>query len=170
MTAAWIGLSAAYALLALLLASLWLHARLPLWVKFTAVALVTAFYFVTWRTLPGFMGWPSSEPLPARFQLLASEIQEPEPQRGFAGVIHVWVVDLAGDRPAAAPRAYRLDYDKPLHALFADAMKRIRQGVPQLGSRTDDVRVGVPLDRSRFADGRDRLQLGDLPQARLPEK
>lgn len=173
MSAAGWGITAVYLLLALLVVSLWLHARLPVAVKLGAVVLVTASYWLTWTALPGFAGWPADEALPGRFQLLASEIQEPNAATGFAGVIHVWVVDLTGDRPAAAPRAYRLAYGKDLHTALVEAKQRMLEGMPQLGRRTDDVRIGVPLDRTRYGDPRntlDRLQIENLPDPRLPEK
>ncbi|HMV40390.1 MAG TPA: hypothetical protein PKC26_14690 [Plasticicumulans sp.] len=218
MSAAGWGITGAYVLLALLVGSLWLHARLAVWVKLAAVGLVTASYWLVWTTLPGFAGWPAEDELPARFQLLASEIREPDaangfpgtvhvwvvdlaggqragrpaedelPARfqllaseirepdaanGFPGAVHVWVVDLAGDRPAAAPRAYRLAYGKDLHASLDAAKKRIQEGLPQVGRRTDDVRLGVAIDRSRFGerhDELDRLLIENLPDPRLPEK
>ena len=173
MSAAGWGITGAYVLLALLVGSLWLHARLAVWVKLAAVGLVTASYWLVWATLPGFAGWPAEDELPARFQLLASEIREPDAANGFPGTVHVWVVDLAGDRPAAAPRAYRLAYGKDLHASLDAAKKRIQEGLPQVGRRTDDVRLGVAIDRSRFGerhDELDRLLIENLPDPRLPEK
>ena len=60
--------------------------------------------------------------------------------RDPAGGLYVWVAALEDGKPAAQPRAYRLPYAKDLHALLGEGMKKVRQGVSQMG--TAEPKVG----------------------------
>lgn len=171
MSEAIIGLTITYVALAVLLLSLNFFTRWPLWLKLLCVIAVTGFYFVTYRSLNGVLGWPTTATLPDRFLLLASSVTEPDKTRGTAGVVHIWATSLEAGRPAAEPRAYTLPYTKELHSQLEDANKNMRNGILQLGRRTtaddDDER---PRDATRFARERERIEIYDLPDPQLPEK
>ena len=65
--------------------------------------------------------------------LLAAVIEEPGAKSN--GALYVWVNELKDGKPAAQPRAYRLPYyQKDLHALLDEGMKKVRQGISQMGS------------------------------------
>lgn len=72
-------------------------------------------------------------------------------------------------RPESAPRAYRLPYAKDVHALLDDSLRKIREGVSQLG--TAEPKRG-PKGASWLRPGSDEqvLKLRDMPKPQLPEK
>ncbi len=149
----------------LLLALLW--SRWPAWLKGLMIVGVTVFYFFGNEVAHGMWGWPSSDALPERFVLLAAVIDEPTAKR--PGAIYVWVNAMVDGKPAELPRAFRLPYAKDLHALLNEGMKKVREGVSQIGS--SEPRVG----KGGFAwlrPGSDEqvLKLRDMPVPQLPEK
>lgn len=155
------------AVLALLsaLALLWSH--WPAWLKGLLVLAVSAFYFHADEAVHGLWGWPSADALPERFVLLAAVIEEPGARN--AGALYVWVNALEDGRPAPQPRAYRLPYTKDLHALLNDGMKKVRQGISQMGSA--EPKSG-PRGFAWLRPGSDEqvVKIRDLPVPQLPEK
>jgi hypothetical protein len=155
---------AALAFLALL-ALLW--SRWPAWLKGLLVVGVTAFYFFVNEVVHGMWGWPSADALPARFVLLAAVIDEPNAKR--PGALYVWVNALEDGKPAAQPRAFHLPYSKDLHALLNEGMKKIREGVSQVG--TSEPKVGRQgLAWLRPGNDEQSVKLRDMPVPQLPEK
>ena len=69
------------------------------------------FYISHYLLFKQLEGWPSDAPLPDRFQLLAYQIAEPDPQHDRRGEILMWITS----DPASQPRAHRLAYSKALH-------------------------------------------------------
>ncbi|CAN5904019.1 hypothetical protein BH11PSE8_BH11PSE8_21750 [soil metagenome] len=156
--------AAALAFLALL-ALLW--SRWPVWLKGLLVVGVTVFYFFADDVVHGMWGWPSGDALPERFVLLAAVIDEPGPKR--PGALYVWVNALEDGKPAAQPRAFRLPYAKDVHALLNEGMKKVREGVSQLG--TAEPRPGkAGLAWLRPGQDEQAIKLRDLPVPQLPEK
>lgn len=162
----------AYVALAALLVTSLIKTRLPLLVKaaltLAAIGLYVASY-VGWRAV---QGWPSPvTPLPERFVLHASVIDEPDPAAGTDGMIYVWLSDLVDGQPAEQPRAYRLTYDKPLHTELEEALRNMRNGNIQLGrvTRITDS-PDRPTDLKRLGEQRDLIEFYDLPDPALPEK
>ena len=147
------------------LALLW--SRWAVWLKALLVLGVTGFYFYADEAVHGMWGWPSSDVLPARFSLLAAVIDEPTAKS--AGGLYVWVTAIETGKPAAQPRAYRLPYTKDLHSLLSEGMKKVRQGVAQVG--TAEPKRG-PKGFSWLRPGSDAqdLTLRDMPVPQLPEK
>lgn len=153
--------------LALLCALALIWSRWPAWLKGLLVVATTAFYFHADDAVHAMWGWPSADALPERFVLLAAVIDEPSAKA--AGGLYVWVNALEGGRPAPLPRAYRLPYSKDLHALLDEGMKKVRQGVSQMG--TSQPRSG-PRGFSWLRPGGDEqvVKIRDLPSPQLPEK
>jgi hypothetical protein len=147
------------------LALVW--SRWPAWLKGLLVVGVTVFYFFADDTAHGLAGWPNADPLPEKFVLLAAVIEEPDAKA--PGALYVWVNALENGRPAARPRAYRLPYAKDLHALLDEGMKKVRQGVSQMGSAEPK---GGPRGFSWLRPGGDEqvVKIRDLPVPQLPEK
>lgn len=147
------------------LALLW--SRWPAWLKALLVVGVTGFYFFADGQVHGLAGWPSRDALPERFVLLAAVIEEPSAKT--KGALYVWVNELKDGKPSAQPRAYQLPYAKDLHALLNEGMKKVRQGISQMG--TAEPKAG-PKGFSWLRPGSDEqnVKIRDLPVPQLPEK
>lgn len=155
---------AALAFLALL-AILW--SRWPAWAKGLLVVGVSVFYFFADDVVHGMWGWPSSDPLPERFVLLAAVIDEPNAKH--SGALYVWVNAIEMGKPAALPRAFRLPYAKDVHALLNESMKKVREGVSQMG--TAEPKPGKRgLAWLRPGSDEQVVKIRDLPVPQLPEK
>jgi hypothetical protein len=148
-----------------LIALLW--SRWPAWLKGLLVVGVTAFYFFANNVVHQMWGWPSADALPERFVLLAAVIEEPNAKR--PGAVYVWVNALEDGKPAEQPRAFHLPYRKDLHALLNEGMKKIREGVSQVGSsETKAARNGLAWLRP--GNDEQAVKLRDMPVPQLPEK
>lgn len=166
-----LGLLAAYLVLAVLLLNLNLYTRWPVWVKTLLVLAVTGFYFVTYRSLEDLRGWPTQSALPERFLVIASSVREPDKSSGDAGLVHIWVTDLADNRPHDLPRAYEMPYTRTLHYQLLEARKRMQEGVPQIGRTVPVLTVqGRPRDTSRMGEEQSPILIENLPDPSLPEK
>ncbi len=147
------------------LALLW--SRWPVWLKALLVVGVTVFYFFADEVVHGMWGWPSTDALPERFVLLAAVIEEPTTKR--PGALYVWVNAMQDGKPAAQPRAFALPYSKDVHALLNEGMKKVREGVSQLG--TAEPKPGkAGLAWLRPGNDEQKVKLRDLPVPQLPEK
>jgi hypothetical protein len=124
------------------------------------LALLPVFYLLHYLGLQQLLGWPSDAAPPQRFELLAEQVVEPEPQRNAPGAVYLWLREPGDDRP----RAYRLPYTKPLHQEVAAAGQRRADGRPQLGERR------TPTAQSQSGDGGRTLSFRDQPPASLPHK
>ncbi|HEU4458313.1 MAG TPA: hypothetical protein VFR90_04255 [Methylibium sp.] len=144
-----------------------LASRWPAWMKALLVAGVSVFYFYADDAVHGLWGWPSENALPERFTLLAAVIDEPGAKS--AGALYVWVNAIEEGKPAAQPRAYRLPYSKDLHSLLDEGMKKVRQGVSQIG--TAEPKAGRQgLAWLRPGSQEQEIKIRDLPTPQLPEK
>lgn len=141
--------------------------RWPVWAKAGLVALVTGLYFWSDTALEDVWGWPSRHALPEKFVLLAAVIEEPS--KGKEGALYVWVNAIENGKPAPQPRAYKLPYAKDLHALLAEGMKKVRQGVTQMGS-AEPKRGPTGLSWLRPGSDEQNVKIRDLPAPQLPEK
>ena len=152
-------------LLLVVLALLWSH--WPAWAKLALVVAASGLYFVADERVHQMWGWPSADALPERFVLLAAVIDEPGARS--KGALFVWVNALEDGRPAREPRAYRLPYAKDLHALLDEGMKKVRQGVSQMG--TAEPKTGNRgLSWLRPGNDEQKVKIRDLPTPQLPEK
>ncbi|MCB1773384.1 MAG: hypothetical protein KDI88_07185 [Gammaproteobacteria bacterium] len=162
----------AYVALTALLITLLLSTRISLLIKVVMALAAFGLYSMSYIGWQSVQGWPTaSRPVPARFLLHASVIEEPDPATGDEGVVYVWLSDLVDGRPADQPRAYALPYDKALHADLEEALRNMRNGNVQLG-RVSKVtnRPDRPTDLKRLGENRDRITFYDLPDPALPEK
>jgi hypothetical protein len=157
----------AFVALAFICALALVASRWPTWAKGLLVAGVTALYFGGSQALDNVWGWPSKQTLPERFVLLAAVFEEPS--KNSPGALHVWVNAMANGKPERQPRAYTLPYSKDLHSLLDDGMKKVRQGVTQMGS--SEPKPG-PRGFSWLRPGSDEqlIKIRDLPVPQLPEK
>lgn len=160
------GLLWAYVALAALAGLALVASAWPRWAKALLVAGVTALYFVANQALLDVWGWPSRQAMPERFVLLATVIEEPTAKQ--PGALYVWVNALQDGKPVAEPRAFKLPYSKDMHSHLSEAMKKVRQGVSQMGTTSNKTGSGV----SWLRPGGEVLdvKIRDMPVPQLPEK
>lgn len=158
----WLYVALAFIAALALVASPW-----PRWAKALLVASVTGLYFVAASVLAGVWGWPARQGLPERFVLLAAVIEEPT--KTSPGALYVWVNALEAGKAVREPRAYQLPYSKELHSLLSEGMKKVRQGISQMGSA--EPKSG-PRGLAWLRPGSDEqnVKIRDLPSPQLPEK
>ncbi len=156
-----------FSALALLCVLALLWSRWPAWLKGILVVGVTVFYFYADGVVHQLSGWPSPDALPERFVLLAAVIEEPSARTD--GALYVWANAIENGKPAAQPRAYRLPYSKDVHSMLNEGIKKVRQGVSQMG--TSEPKVGKG-GTSWLRPGNDEqvVKIRDLPVPQLPEK
>lgn len=159
-----------YVLLAFLLVVLCLATRWHWSVKAGMVVLVSGFYVFAHHTLVGISGWPAEDQLPKRFVFLSAVFDEPSPARQHAGAIYIWVNPIEDGEPLAMPRQFKLPYEKDLHRILNDGMKKARDGNTQLGSTQPKRGQGGFAWLRPPGDEPMQLKLSDLPRAQLPEK
>ena len=164
----WLGI--AYALLAFLLLCLCLATRWHWLVKAIMVVVVSGFFLLHNQVLRGIAGWPADDALPPRFVLLSAVFDEPSPARHHPGAIYIWVNELKDHQALDLPRVHRLPYEKDLHRILGDGIKKARDGNTQSGT-TEPRRGqgGLPWLRPGN-DDKVQIKLSDLPRAQLPEK
>lgn len=146
MTTAILGLAAGFVFVVVLLLALNLRTDFHWGIKAVAIIVATLFYLITLKTLPGFYGWPTSEPLPQQFRLVSMEVREPRNEVD-KGVIYMWIVSLEDGE--AKPRAYELPYTRELHSRLTAARKRMEFGQTLAGELEADAdglgkRGGLP--------------------------
>jgi hypothetical protein len=138
MTPTLIAISAAYAVLGVLLLSVGLTSPLRWWIKAAAIVVTSVFFVEAFFATKGLLGWPGSGRLPARFQLLWTRVVEPDPKIHDAGSIFLWVEEVDENNvPTGTPRSYRLPYSKPLADKSLKARDEIMSGNPQEGTAED---------------------------------
>ena len=183
------GLVAAYVIVALLLLALNLNSRWSWVIKALAIVLVSGLYLVTYYSFPPLLGWPTSQQLPKRFNLIAVYVQEPDKTSGRAGEILLWAADMAAGPRGAEPRAYRVPFTPELHQKVEEAGNKIRKGLPQLGELKEEnvpehatpatanqgaqIQAGAPGKPADTAHGGQDsvvIEFYDLPDPLFPEK
>jgi hypothetical protein len=185
-----IGLVAAYIVLAVLLLSLNLTSLWRWWIKGAAIIVTTVFFGVTFQTLNGLMGWPTTQKLPARFSFVWSLVVEPDKKTSNPGCIYVWAEELDDNNvPSNTPRSYQLPYSDALARKVAGAQEKRERGVEVMGRVEDarsrqealgkDIKIGqiqrdgeenAAADTVPFMDDDARLSFEELPPVILPDK
>lgn len=163
-------LTIAYLVIAFLLLILCLATHWSRLLKLGMIVVVTCAYFIAESAFDSMLGWPAAGGLPEKFVLLATVIEEPDRERSTKGAIFIWVNGVENGKPVAEPRAYRVAYGKPLHAMLNEAMKKSRQGISQIGS-TEAPAAGKNGSWLRSAaDPNVKIKITDAPAPQLPEK
>jgi hypothetical protein len=153
-------------LLLVLLALLW--SRWPRWLKTGLVLAVSALYFFGYEVVGAVLGLPNPGPLPERFVMVSSLVQEPT--QSTPGTIFLWVRPMEEGKAAGEPRAYRVPYQRPLHEQINEGVKKGREGIAQMG--TAQAKEGRGRGGGWLKPGQDEqeVKIRDLPQPQLPEK
>jgi hypothetical protein len=131
MTGAVVGLVASYVVLATLLLSLNLRSAWRWPIKAAAIGVTAGFFLVVFAALQALLGWPTEDQPPARFQLHAALIQEPDRKGPGPGAIYLWLSPRDPDGGIAGPpRAYALPYSRALHEATVRAQAGLSAGRP----------------------------------------
>ena len=193
MTTAVLGISIAYAGMGLLLLAMGMTSRFAWWVKAAVIVVTSLFFIQAFYATKGLLGWPGSERLPARFQLLWARVVEPDAKIGDAGAVYLWIEELDENNvPAGVPRSYRLPYSRPLAERSSNARDEIIKGNPQQGSAEDLVEslsqqdakidakragerpqaggVVVDAEQAKLLQQAQRVEFGAMPVPTLPPK
>jgi hypothetical protein len=160
MTPTLLAISAAYVVMSVLL--LWAGISSPLrwWVKAVAIVVSSAFFVEVFFATESLRGWPGTDRLPARFQLLWTRVVEPDPKIRDAGSIFLWVEEVDENNvPLGTPRSYRLGYSKPLEEKVLKARDEIMSGNPQEGTAQDiDENQTAPADIANLPENPNQSQ------------
>lgn len=147
MTFTILSLTAAYALVASLLAYLLLLSRLHWVFKALATLSTVALIPLTFFGVGELRGLPSDGPIPLSFRMLWAQVIEPNPLRGEKGNVFLWLQTLDKDNfPVGQPRAYQLPYSDDLKIKVGEAMGKITEGEDIQGKV--DARKALPEDTS----------------------
>jgi hypothetical protein len=143
MTGAVAGLVASYVVLATLLLSLNLKSAWRWPVKAAAIGITAGFFVLAFVALQAMLGWPTEGLPPARFQLHAALIEEPD-RKGGPGAIYLWLSPRNADGEIAGPpRAYALPYSRALHEAAVRAQAGLQAGRPIDGTHRPGDRNGL---------------------------
>jgi hypothetical protein len=124
-----LSLTAAYALVAALLAYVLLLARLHWFFKVLATLATAVLIPLTFNGIGELRGLPSDGPIPTSFRMLWAQVSEPNPLQHEKGNVFLWLQTLdAGNFPVGQPRAYQLPYSDDLKIKVGEAMGKIAQG------------------------------------------
>lgn len=127
-------LTIGYAALGALLLIVLVRLSIPRAAKLGAIAVMAVLNIGVFFWTQGLLGWSSATAVPERFQLLWSRVVEPNPSRGLAGAIHLWIEALDENNiPSGEPRAFVLPYSSGLALKAVDAQVEIKKGNPQGG-------------------------------------
>jgi hypothetical protein len=193
MTSAVLGISMAYVAVGVLLLGMGLTSRFSWWVKAAAIVVTSLFFIEAFFAIKGLQGWPATDTLPVRFQLLWARAVEPDAKTADAGAIYLWIEELDENNvPGGMPRSYRLPYSRPLAERSLKARDEIMKGNPQqgsaeslagtvaqqntkidaktLGSQRDVGGVMVDADQVRLLQQAQRVEFGAMPVPTLPLK
>lgn len=129
MTFTILSLTAAYALVAALLAYLLLLSRLHWLFKGMATVATVALIPLTFNSVGELRGLPSDGPIPISFRMLWAQVVEPNALQQEKGHVFLWLQTLDAENfPVGQPRAYQLPYSDDLKIKVGDAMDMIAQG------------------------------------------
>lgn len=129
MTELILGLTLAYVAVAALLLNLNLATSWPVWVKGTAIVLVTALYASVWYGYQGLLGWATPTSLPEEFRVHWITLDDRDKETGEPGAIYYWVRELddAG-LPIGEPRAHKIPWDVESAEAAEEALARMDEG------------------------------------------
>ena len=143
MTFTILSLTAAYALVAALLAYVLLLSRLHWFFKALATVATVVLIPLTFNSIGELRGLPSDGPIPFSFRMLWAEVTEPNPLQREKGNVFLWLQTLdTNNFPLGQPRAYELPYSDDLKIKVSDAMGKIAQGEQVQG--TIDAKKALP--------------------------
>ena len=188
---------ACYAMLGVLLLSLNFASLWRWWIKAAAIVLTVVACVGSYFSIVGLLGWPSSDAMPARFNLVSTRIIEPDMLRGTPGRIYLWIEEVDEDQIIISPpRAFEVPYEVDLSIQVAEAQSELnggstilgefaateeqtgeRQAAPREGANTGDFSAGTDVGTANGEGGKfedttaaNTLTFSDMPPVSLPSK
>lgn len=181
-----IGLAVAYAAVAALIFNLNLRTSWSREVKVSALVVVGALFFVSFWSLKGMLGWPTSADMPDEFRIHWITVVDPDKLTGDDGAIYFWVRELdAAGLPIGEPRAHRINWSEETAEEAADALADLQGGNTlngfvtremmddEEGERTElegDDYLNDELVLSGEGEARMRFEFRRAPPPTLPPK
>lgn len=162
----------AYVFCLALLGLFLIASTVKIWIKITLVIAVVIFYFFSYQGWKQAQGWAAQVSLPEKFLLHYAVIEEPDKKMNEQGSIYLWLSDLAEDKLAEQPRAYRIKYDQQTHVKVAKAMKKIQGGELQMAttlSKKKKFKKHIKTAKN-IGSNNTLLEFSGLPDPSLPEK
>ncbi len=155
-------LTLSYALALAFIVAIWLGVRGHRILKIVMTLSLPVFYYLHWMGLNGYAGWPSTQILPEKFELIAADVKEPDKEGQSHGSISLWI------RPQtnSEPRAHIMPYSRKLHQILHETKQKIAAGRRQLGIMNADDQRGPGAN---LGNGR-TLHFINAPRTRLPPK
>jgi len=135
MSLAILGLTAGFLLVLAFLFYLTLKTELNIAIKFLAVFITAGFYIIQYESLQQYSGWPSTDELPQKFVLIATDVHEPNQKTGQQGIMYWWVRDSSNmNQP---PRVYQLPYEAEVHKKTEQIIELQKKGSQYVGRKTN---------------------------------
>ncbi|MBC10910.1 MAG: hypothetical protein CMP32_03245 [Rickettsiales bacterium] len=162
-----------YVLIGFLLVLFNLRTNFNWLLKASMIAIVTIFYLLTYKSFSNLVGWPSNNPLPDRFRLVAAQIYEPNALINSEGAIFLWVTDMDNLAGLSTPRSYSLPYNKEVHERVSKSLVNLKNGVPQMGESSEEEKTGLIsaiIKKEKISSTSTTLNFFDMPNQLLPEK
>ncbi len=154
MNLAILGLSSGFILVLVFLYYLIIKTDLRLSLKFLSVFVVTGFYIIQYESLQQITGWPSTDALPEKFVLLATEVHEPNQKEGEKGVMYWWVRDSVNE--VKPPRVYQLPYQPEVYKKTEQVIEEQKRGSQYIGrtikSDSSNIAEGVNFEKISKSD------------------
>ena len=121
--------------------------------KAVVIAVTLCFSLGVWNSVAGLQGWPTKEPLPAKFLLHWAVVEEGNKQTDTPGNIYLWVEDI-GDKKknnvfsflpkemTDKPRVYKIPYDRNTHEQLQKALEGMKKGKRFVGENKGQGKFG----------------------------
>ncbi|OGN06535.1 MAG: hypothetical protein A2750_03520 [Candidatus Yanofskybacteria bacterium RIFCSPHIGHO2_01_FULL_45_42] len=156
------------------------------WAKLALILAGTWFGLAIWSPLDSYLGWPTREKLPAKFEIIWVDIREPNDRASDEGAFYLMVRVLKASEERgvldykskpAEPRLYELPYSRGMHQQMEKALKMLGNGEAVVGenvSKADKQNQSPAINGEE--DGVDtgthsgRYKFYKLPPPKLPSK
>ncbi len=158
-----LGLVSAYVALAVLLLVILIYSRAPMLIKGALIMIVSAFYYVTFLSIPDFFGWPTAHVTPKHLQIVAIHVDAPNK-------IYFWGHDIEDGVALRRPRAYELTYTTKLADSLNKASNKLKKGFPMMGEFRPVESQVQRSGEGEAARQQDQFELIilDMPEAMVP--
>ncbi len=164
------GIIAAYILLALLLLSINLYSKWSWHIKAATIILTSAFYIISYYSLPTLLGWPTSQNPPTQFRLLAAYVEQPDKEKNTKGAVYLWLSKIINMTELAEPRAYEFDYSAELHEKIINVNAKLHKNIKQIGEFKDPDDTFNQVNEQKRGVKSIKIEFYDLPDPLFPDK
>lgn len=164
------GIIAAYILLAILLLSIDLYSKWAWPIKAGAVILTSAFYVITYYSMPALLGWPTKQDPPAQFRLLAAHVEQPNKEENTSGAIYLWLSKINNMTELSEPRAYEFEYSPELHEKIINVDAKLDNNIAQIGEFKEPDDVFNQVAEQKRGVKSIKIEFYDLPDPLFPDK